>query len=388
MGCDLVEATIKIKRNDSIFEKWGIIPSSEMAESIRLPEEDLIPIHVIFSVRLLPLSVKVPTEKNKFCCLILEDEDILTKLDKHLPTILFFHGGGMTLGSPQTVEGTIDLDGHALECRKDKESKDVIFMSVRYSLAPEHPFPAAPMEACSVVDSLLNQGFERLHILGVSCGGYLALVSGLEAIRGGHERKSNIRSICAGCPMLNPACDSLSIYQNGASSHLLPIPFLRWCYRIYLELPPSDQVRKKTTTTTTGDDIEDDGLLRRDSNRQAWEESKWYKGNWRRLVEPAVDVPSNIWEDGYGSKIINTTNAGDPLHEEGVAMAAALRKRAAFSSSSSSSSHDDATTQRVSHHDHQGSHWLGTTIHRADYNRLAKEWSDIVFFDRKKEEGT
>lgn len=359
-GCDMVEATIKIKRNDNILEQWNIISSSDTVETLRLPEDDLITVHAFFSVKLLPNDIKVPTEKNEFGCLVLDDGQILTKLAKNIPIVLFFHGGGMTLGSPRTVEG-VDLLVKALETRRAEESSpvEVIFLSVRYSLAPEHPFPTAPIEACSVVDSLLDQGFEALHLLGVSAGGYLALVGGLEAYRG-HAGKSNIRSICAACPMLNPACDSLSCYQNETSSYVLPVPFLRWCYRVYLELP---EIKKKDDEPSSIDSSDADmwnDLLARKSNRQAWNESKWAKSSWRRLIEPAVDVPTN-WKDG--PQILITTNAGDPLHDDGVAMVTALQ----------------ASHANVSHQEHQGSHWVGTAVDAAAYGQLAREWSGMLF---------
>jgi acetyl esterase/lipase len=57
-------------------------------------------------------------------------------------------------------------------------------VSVEYSLAPEYPFPAAIIDALSVVEFLLDGNPSRkIHIGGVSAGGYLALVAGFEAFR-------------------------------------------------------------------------------------------------------------------------------------------------------------------------------------------------------------
>jgi predicted esterase YcpF (UPF0227 family) len=53
----------------------------------------------------------------------------------------------------------------------------VIFASVRYRLAPEHPLPAASIDALSVVDFLLQNNKERkIHVSGESGGAYLATV--------------------------------------------------------------------------------------------------------------------------------------------------------------------------------------------------------------------
>ena len=59
-----------------------------------------------------------------------------------------------------------------------------MFLSVEYSLAPEKPFPAAVIDSLSVCDYLLNTNADRkLHFGGVSAGGNLSLLCGLEAQR-------------------------------------------------------------------------------------------------------------------------------------------------------------------------------------------------------------
>jgi acetyl esterase/lipase len=60
----------------------------------------------------------------------------------------------------------------------------LIIVSVEYSLAPEHPFPAAIIDALSAVEFILDGNPSRnIHIGGVSAGGHVALVAGLEAFR-------------------------------------------------------------------------------------------------------------------------------------------------------------------------------------------------------------
>ena len=54
------------------------------------------------------------------------------------PVVVYFHGGGFTLGS---------IDTHASLCAKISRSLDLPVCSVGYRLAPEHPFPAA-IEDC------------------------------------------------------------------------------------------------------------------------------------------------------------------------------------------------------------------------------------------------
>jgi acetyl esterase len=83
---------------------------------------------------------------------------------------LHFHGGGMIIGKPEMSDlGNKRLcDRHALAV-----------VSVDYSLAPEHPFPAGPDDGVAVARWLLEHGEEefgsaRLLTGGESAGGYMA----------------------------------------------------------------------------------------------------------------------------------------------------------------------------------------------------------------------
>jgi acetyl esterase/lipase len=343
-GCEIVEATIKISRRDDLFQEWGITKAGEKID-YSLPDDSNITIHVAFPVTLLPEGVKRPTEINDFGCLVLEHDEILSILPKDIPVVLFFHGGGMTVGIPRMPE-VVELLDAAL--KEDSVKSPVIYASVQYSLAPEHPFPAAPLEACSVVSHFLDHEY-KLHLSGVSAGGYLALVAGLEAFRA-HSNKMNIASILAACPMLSPASDSVSFYQNSASSHFCPVHFLRWSYRVYLELSDCND--------TMDDESSSSDVFGRDSTRVEWSRSKWRKSSLHRLAEPAVDLPVNL-----GPKIIMTTNQADPLHNDGVAMFEKLK----------------AAGADISHHDHRGSHWFGTVLDKEAYRDLAAAWKEAIF---------
>jgi acetyl esterase len=99
-----------------------------------------------------------------------------------VPTLMFFHGGGMALG---------DLDSHDGACRHLAETSGVQVLSVDYRLAPEHPFPA-PVRDCFAAYQWLtkntdavNADVTRLAVGGDSAGGYLAATTAVLAAEAG-----------------------------------------------------------------------------------------------------------------------------------------------------------------------------------------------------------
>lgn len=84
------------------------------------------------------------------------------------PVMVFFHGGGFTIG---------DLNTHEPYCAEAARQLDLPVISIDYRLAPEHPFPAA-VEDCDaaarwVAANLPNTG---LILSGDSAGGNLTVV--------------------------------------------------------------------------------------------------------------------------------------------------------------------------------------------------------------------
>lgn len=90
------------------------------------------------------------------------------------PGVIFMHGGGWVIG---------DLESHDAVCRTLAFRSDAVFVSVGYRLAPEHPFPAAPVD-CEratrfIADNAADFGIDpdRLALAGDSAGGNLAAVT-------------------------------------------------------------------------------------------------------------------------------------------------------------------------------------------------------------------
>ncbi|KAF1353307.1 Alpha/Beta hydrolase protein [Delphinella strobiligena] len=87
------------------------------------------------------------------------------------PVLINFHGSGFILPMHGQDEDF---------CRKIAKETDNIVLDIQYSLAPEHPFPAAINDAEDVIDWVLGQpekyDVSQISLSGFSAGANLALV--------------------------------------------------------------------------------------------------------------------------------------------------------------------------------------------------------------------
>jgi acetyl esterase len=88
-----------------------------------------------------------------------------------LPALVYFHGGGWTIG---------DLDTHDVLCRELANGARCEVFSVEYRLGPEYPFPAA-VEDCIAATSFIAKTSKCIAVGGDSAGGNLAAVVALHA---------------------------------------------------------------------------------------------------------------------------------------------------------------------------------------------------------------
>lgn len=95
-----------------------------------------------------------------------------------LPMLLFFHGGGFTVGSIAT---------HDILCRVLSEKSGCAVVSLDYRLAPEHKFPTASNDAWDALEHLAGNAARwgldgtRIAVGGDSAGGTLAAVCAILA---------------------------------------------------------------------------------------------------------------------------------------------------------------------------------------------------------------
>ena len=98
--------------------------------------------------------------------------------DAALPVLLYFHGGGFTIGS---------VASHDVLCRELSRLSGCAVISLDYRLAPEHRFPTAVHDAWDATQWLAANGSElgidatRMALGGDSAGGTLATVCAILA---------------------------------------------------------------------------------------------------------------------------------------------------------------------------------------------------------------
>lgn len=146
-----------------------------------------------------------------------------------LPVLLYFHGGGFTVGS---------IDTHDVLCRQLSHLASCAVLSIDYRLAPEHKFPTAANDAWDALQWLavnansLGLDGERLAVGGDSAGGTLAAMCAVLA-----------RDACLPLALqllFYPGCAS---HQDTASHHKFAQGFMlseaqiTWFFNHYVRSP-------------------------------------------------------------------------------------------------------------------------------------------------------
>ena len=146
--------------------------------------------------------------------------------DGPLPTLIYFFGGGWTLGSIETADGISRRLANAVPCQ---------VITVGYRLAPEHPFPAA-VHDCHNATQWIAANAEELHVDparlavgGDSAGGNLAAATTLLARDNGPELVGQLLVY----PNTLYGSDTISM-RNGDDPYLFNKTSVGWYWDHYL----------------------------------------------------------------------------------------------------------------------------------------------------------
>jgi acetyl esterase len=145
---------------------------------------------------------------------------------EQLPVLLYFHGGGFTIGSIAT---------HDVLCRQLSHLAGCAVVSVDYRLAPEHKFPTAAHDAWDALQWLAGHALalglddQRLAVGGDSAGGTLAAMCAVLARDAGLALALQL--------LFYPGCaarqDSPSHHRFG-TGFLLEEADISWFFNHYL----------------------------------------------------------------------------------------------------------------------------------------------------------
>lgn len=146
-----------------------------------------------------------------------------------LPVLLYFHGGGFTIGSIDTHDGL---------CRQLSHLAGCAVVSIDYRLAPEHQFPVAAHDAWDTLQWLAGHAAElgldahQLAVGGDSAGGTLAAMCALLA------RDTGL--LLALQLLFYPGCAShqdTASHRRFAKGFVLDEIDINWFFNHYLRSP-------------------------------------------------------------------------------------------------------------------------------------------------------
>jgi acetyl esterase len=145
------------------------------------------------------------------------------------PTLVYFHGGGFTIGS---------LETHDRVCRALALAGDCLVFSVDYRLAPENRFPAAADDAFDAFAWIRSEAaslgvdLARLAVGGDSAGGTLAAACAIHARDQGWPLALQLLIY----PGLSPDQQTGS-HRRLAEGYLLDARTIQWFFEQYLRSP-------------------------------------------------------------------------------------------------------------------------------------------------------
>ena len=191
-----------------------------------------------------------------------------------LPVLLYFHGGGFTIG---------DLETHDSLCRQFALRADCAVLALDYRLAPEHRFPAAVDDSFTALRWLATQAdslgldTRRLAVGGDSAGGTLAAATALQARDEGIAVALQLLITPGTC-----ARADTESHARFAKGYLLDADAIAWFFAHYIDdadqddwrfaplhAPDHEGVAPACVILAEADPLVDEGLAYADTLRAA-----------------------------------------------------------------------------------------------------------------------
>ena len=138
-------------------------------------------------------------------------------------TLLYFHGGGYRLGSPEAST--------PFATRLASATASTVVL-VGYRLAPEHPFPAGLHDAAAVYGELLDTGAEHVVVAGDSAGGGLAAALVVAASDSGLPLPDALVLMSA---WLDLCCNGETFVSRAGTDELFSLGAAREASEMYLQ---------------------------------------------------------------------------------------------------------------------------------------------------------
>lgn len=164
------------------------------------------------------------------------------------PVLMYFHGGGFTVGSIAT---------HDALCRQLAQLAQCAVVSVGYRLAPEHQFPTAANDAWDSLEWLAGHGdsmgleTRRIAVGGDSAGGTLATVCAILARNAGLRLSLQL--------LFYPGCaahQDTDSHRRFAHGFVLGESQITWFFSQYIRSPADrDDWRFAPLNTVDIDDV-------------------------------------------------------------------------------------------------------------------------------------
>ncbi len=143
------------------------------------------------------------------------------------PLIIYSHGGGFTVGSPDTVEPVCRMLANQAGCQ---------VLSLAYRLAPEHPFPTAAEDVWAAWEWVASQAHAlkvdpaRIVGMGDSAGGTLTLQAAIRARDAGLGVQGQVLIYPGAC-----AWQDTPSHRLYAQGYLLDARTIQWFFDQYVQ---------------------------------------------------------------------------------------------------------------------------------------------------------